>query len=628
MIGIKKDLDYRQDIQGLRGLAVLAITIFHINWKWLPGGFLGVDVFFVISGFLIFRIIQSEIDRGSFSLIQFYTNRIKRIFPALFVVCAVCALLTFIYSLPSETVVFGKSLIATLAYVSNIYFYLETNYFYTGPGTSPLLHTWSLAVEEQYYIFLPLLLLAINKKFPSKLLSIAVVSLILLTAISFALSELSSTFAFYSLPSRGFQFIAGAVTALTVPIIPPSKKLATTLLFAGLTGLAACAVSLNGYFYSTFTSASLATLCAVLIIFSGGSAHNVSKYLLTNPALLYLGKISYSMYLWHWPIITFYTTAFNPTPNTAERITLLIASIVAGHFSWQFIEQPFRHQNNSASPRKTLILATTCTILFSSVGGLYVIMNGLPDRLTPEQQYIDSYVGYANADHHFGGCFTSSSGSFQDDIDPDTCIQIDENKKNYLLLGDSHAAHFYSALKSQLSSTSVSHVTASGCRPLIPTTGDKKCVQLIKHALDDTIKSHTFDKIIISGLWGKEDHLKLIDTVHYLSQYSPEIIVLGPIITYRQSLPKLIIRASGKPDPELWIAKSNFHQERGELDKKFSETLTFSNAIYISLIEELCNDSTCKTTSNNGSPMQFDHGHLTHDGAIDIINNLINKDIL
>lgn len=473
MNSLKNSLDYRHDIQGLRGLAVLAISIFHIDWKWLPGGFLGVDIFFVISGFLIFRIIQSEINAGSFRLVQFYSNRIKRLFPALFVVCAACTIFVSLYSLPSETIVFGKSLIATLSYVSNIYFYLETNYFYTGPGTSPLLHTWSLAVEEQYYIFLPLLLLLINKKFPTKLLSIAIVSLVLLTALSFILSKLSSTFAFYSLPSRGYQFLAGAVAALLLPLAPPCKKTASMLLIIGLAGITACAVNLNGYFYSTFTSSALATLFTVMAIFSGHSAHNVSKHLLSNPILVYLGKISYSMYLWHWPIVVFYTTAYNPTPDTAQKLMMLFASIAAGHISYQLVEQPFRHQQNNASPRKTFITATFCTALFSLIGGFYILTNGFPDRLTPYQQHIDSYIGYAHTEQNFGACFLSSSTNTNIAADPDICLKIDKQKKNYLLIGDSHAAHFYSALSSQLPDVAISHMTSSGCRPLIPVTGEK-----------------------------------------------------------------------------------------------------------------------------------------------------------
>jgi peptidoglycan/LPS O-acetylase OafA/YrhL len=295
-------LKYRPDIDGLRAVAVLSVLAFHIRLRGIQGGFVGVDVFFVISGYLISSIVFSEIAESRYSVIGFYERRIRRIFPALFAMLAVFSVFAVIYLLPAELVAYGKSTLAATASASNFYFWRHSGYF-DSPTSYPLLHTWSLAVEEQFYILFPLFLLLVRKFFPTRLRPSVIVlfcaSLVASAVVVFRYRET----AFYMPYTRAWELLLGTILSLgMLPRLPRAwqRNLAT------LAGIGLIAFSI--LFYTErmlFPGLSALAPCvgSALIIGAGESGSSLIGKILSWRPIVFIGLISYSLYLWHWPVI-------------------------------------------------------------------------------------------------------------------------------------------------------------------------------------------------------------------------------------------------------------------------------------------------------------------------------------
>lgn len=339
-------MHYRKEIDGLRAIAVLPVMFFHAGFNGFSGGFLGVDIFFVISGYLITSIILKQKEAGTFSLATFYERRIRRIFPALFFILLVCLPFAWLWLLPHELKDFGQSLMAVSIFVSNIFFWQESDYFAADAEMIPLLHTWSLAVEEQYYLLFPLLIIILWPIFKGKANKLSVFFLLVAIA-SLAFSEWAwrhyPEANFYLLPSRAWELLAGVLAALYLFQRKPEGNQAISLL-----GLAMILGSI--FFLSNkLPFPSLYTLIpvtgTVLIILFASHATWVGK-LLSTPALVGIGLISYSAYLWHQPIFVFARLqSFQELPAW-QFLVLIVLTLILAFLSWKFIEQPFRNRQN------------------------------------------------------------------------------------------------------------------------------------------------------------------------------------------------------------------------------------------------------------------------------------------
>lgn len=338
---------YRPDIDGLRAIAVLGVVLYHAGSDTFSGGFVGVDVFFVISGFLITRLINDGIQRGSFSFSHFYVRRARRLFPALFFTLSLTLIFASFIFLPQHLERFGGALLHSILSVSNFYFWSESGYFDTGAHLKPLLHTWSLSVEEQFYLFWPsifYLLVTSTKK------NIAPVFIFITGIISFYLSVLwvknDPTAAFYLAPFRVFEFAIGAIMVWLVDC-PPKRKYFLEPIF--LIGMALILYPIFTYTPETpfpGKNALIPCIGTALLIYSG-----TAKYggrLLNNRLAVGIGLISYSLYLIHWPVIVFYKYYFvRPRLGPLSASAIIVISIIGATLMYFFVEKPFR----SATPQ-------------------------------------------------------------------------------------------------------------------------------------------------------------------------------------------------------------------------------------------------------------------------------------
>lgn len=332
---------YRPEIDGLRALAVLPVLLFHAGFSWAAGGFVGVDIFFVISGFLITGIILEDLRAGKFSIANFYERRARRILPALFAVCLATIPFAWAWMLPQEFTSYARSLVASVLSVSNFLFWKEAGYFAAANELKPLLHTWSLAVEEQYYLIFPLLLAFLTRR------GLALLGIGALALISFGLTQVLSrtdpAANFYLLPSRFWELGAGALLAMAMPRLRTGRT-DGALALAGLALIIGSIVLVDGNrpYPGWWTVPAVAGTAMVIAFANAGTFANS---LLSLRPVVFIGLISYSTYLWHQPLFAFARIRLMGNVSPLTFGLLIAVALLLGYLSWRFIEAPFRNRN-------------------------------------------------------------------------------------------------------------------------------------------------------------------------------------------------------------------------------------------------------------------------------------------
>lgn len=611
--------NFRWDIQGLRAIAVLAVVIFHLSPVRLPGGFIGVDIFFVISGYLIIGFIWRDLNNGTFSLLNFYSRRVKRLFPAYFVAILATSVAAYYLLLPEETVTYAHSLVSSLFYLSNFYFYLKSSYFDSELQLSPLLHTWSLSVEEQFYIVFPLFLIAVYRISAKRI----VIALSVLAFLSFILSEImvrnDESFAFFASPSRFWQFITGGLVSIYAKKIKIHTILRDSLGLAGMLMIFYCLFAYHDNIPFPGVNAVLPTFATALVIISGSSKGIIYRILSIKPCR-FIGDISYSLYLWHWPVIIFYKLGVNSSLAKADKTELfglLFISIFLGYLSWRFVENTFKRFTISRNSFRPILISSSVSLVFGAMA--FLARDGLPYRFSDQQLRYSAYLKYDTGGYREGSCFLSSNFHDFHAFDQKQCVAFKRNTRNYLLLGDSHAAHWYSALAEiKKSNGSITQVTSSGCKPTFMSGGKKYCTDLIRWALKYLVKAYPFDAIILSARWKKDDLPALKKTLSRLIPSTRNIVVLGPIIEYDLPLPRLLaLHKSGE------IKRFRHYREIKKLDDYFQQQLSHLPVKYISVLNTICpSPDHCMVTTPNDIPLQSDYGHLTHMGALALLHKM------
>jgi peptidoglycan/LPS O-acetylase OafA/YrhL len=437
-------MNYRREIDGLRALAVLPVILFHAGFETFSGGFVGVDVFFVISGYLITTIILAELEQGKFSIVNFYERRARRILPALFLVMLVCIPFAWFWLLPSDMKDFSQSLVAVSLFVANIFFWLESGYFAPAAELKPLLHTWSLAVEEQFYLLFPVFLMFFWKF--GRTFILVMFSLIFLLSLAIAdwASYVMPSAAFYLLPTRGWELLIGSFAAFYFrnPRRPITGKILGEV--GGLLGVILICLAIFIYTKNTpFPGlyALVPTLGALLIILFANQKNYVGRFL-GNKFFVGLGLISYSAYLWHQPLFAF---ARHKGITDADYFVFLILSFVSlllAYVSWKFVETPLRNKQKF-SRASIFTLGGGGIILFVVLGSYGVSNNGFVWRF-PVYTEVLSKLQWSEENNITQDCKSLFGGDQYCRITNPTVAPTD------ILIGDSHANHFFPGLSHYL----------------------------------------------------------------------------------------------------------------------------------------------------------------------------------
>ncbi|MEZ2299830.1 acyltransferase family protein [Variovorax sp. RCC_210] len=422
---------YRPDIDGLRAIAVGSVVLYHAFPKALLGGFVGVDIFFVISGFLITTIILQSLAAGDFSYRDFYARRIRRIFPALIVVLLTTLLVGWYMLLSDEFAELGKQTVGGAAFVANLVFWGESGYFDTAAETKPLLHLWSLGIEEQFYIFWPLLLgLAWRKRWPivRVVLAVAVISFLVNVTTVHPLPAAS----FYSPASRFWELMVGGILAcmrLKAPAPNVWRSHVQSVLGVGLIVLGLVMIRSNKAFPGWW--ALLPTLGAVSCIAAGPNGV-LNKYLLSNRVMVWIGLISYPLYLWHWPLLAFVRILeddpLNLNPSFAHRAGALVASVLLAWATYRFVE---RHARNRPGPGTLKALGAGMALLAAL--GAVIFFGVLEPRHNGARLQV---VANATFDADYYGGFKREM------IGDQVAYKVGDGPKRVLFLGDSHMQQY------------------------------------------------------------------------------------------------------------------------------------------------------------------------------------------
>lgn len=454
---------YRPEIDGLRAIAVLPVIFYHAGFGIFSGGFVGVDVFFVISGYLITKIIITERKHDRFSLLSFYERRVRRLFPALFVVLATCMPFAWLFLLPSDLRDFSQSLVAVSIFASNVFFWIKSDYFSTAAELKPLLHTWSLALEEQFYFIFPLFLIAASRRGSR----FVIACLGAVTAASFLTAHIivadRPTTAFFLLPTRAWELSMGAILALKLEQhgrLSVSKATADgmAILGLGLIVFAVLAFDETTSFPSAWTL--FPTLGTALVIVFSSSETNSGR-LLGCRFLAGIGTLSYGAYLWHQPLFAF-VRHFNFGHSSATALLALAAlSFLLAWASWRFVEAPFR-SGQGITRAKTFLFALAGTVCFVTLGLIGHAGGGFSGRYD-----VPAQVSSTLARPTMGlECFDAALAHVRDDW---YCpIGATGSSPSFALVGDSHVLSLSEAFHEAALSVGASGIFlgASGCPPL------------------------------------------------------------------------------------------------------------------------------------------------------------------
>jgi len=605
---------YRPDIDGLRGYAVLAVLFYHVGFGAFGGGYVGVDVFFVISGFLITRLIRDEVDAGSFRFSTFYIRRIRRLFPALIIVLAVTFLFAYALFSPFHLKNFAATFVSAVFSVSNFYFWTESGYFALDAHFVPLLHTWSLSVEEQFYLIWPAVLFWLLTRKGERWV---IMALILSGGLSFALALAfteEQSMIFYMLPFRIFEF---AIGGLLVWLVAYRPRRTYVLEILALTGFLLMAWPMVTYTEETIfpgLNALWPCLGAGLLIYAG-QAPRLGLFL-NNRLMVGIGLISYSLYLIHWPVIVFYRYRHVEDLTFLDQAAVILISLFLAMLSYRWIEQPFRRgaRDRRAWPPARFGTAAAALALLASLPAAGVLGSaGLPGR--PEPALRNAVSVDFDAER-------IKTWRYLGDHGQDAPFQ--ESTTNVLIIGDSHAKDMFNALSLNkerfagfdfamlnLDDRCFSNFSAH------PVNSDRRqldCRERTKAFIESPLLARS-DLVLVSTKWSRDPILYLPDLKDFLDGRGLSLAILGNTAEFFD-VPTLVYKHDALEGLERYVAN---HRDRtvDKLNRDLEHAAKMLNVPYFDKTGLVCaKDRTrCDVLDRDGQILFFDYGHWTMVGA-------------
>jgi len=638
---IDRKIPYRADIDGLRAIAVLSVIGYHLSPRRMSGGFVGVDIFFVISGFLISSIIYQELESRNFSLVGFYVRRIRRIFPALFVVLVFVCLAGWFILLPSDFVLLGKQIIGGSAFVANFVLWQQSGYFAQEATQQPLLHLWSLGVEEQFYLGFPLICLIFYRaksrwSLPVAFLVIALASMVVNVCIVARYSDA----AFFLPFSRLWELFLGAGLSLIrmrghqlLWTGLRSSMLRNWIGFLGMGLLSGAILGINQSDRFPGWWALLPTIGAALLIAAGPSSWLNRRVLSYNP-VVFVGLISYPLYLWHWPIFTFIQSANRNgmlvLPKLIQYLIVLAGSFVLAYLTYCFIELPIRQVKERKQRRRGALRLLGCTAMTGVFGFLVVAKGGFPSRLPAAVVALDHDFRTQEAESMRDGTCLLRPNQSASSFSPD-CLDPPSGRADQRLVfvwGDSHAADLIPGFRALQSRTGVrlAQFTASSCEPILGRWVPwRPLCRSINDAVIDRIRILEPDVVVMSASWTTwyidhdpsvdEELQKTIEEVRAAGVR--RVVVVGSAPFWTDRVPALLVReirrnSSGSVPHRLPRRYLTDHDDTAL--KTYSEK---AGAVFVSLFDTLCDRSSCLVTTGDqwNDLLTYDTAHLTEHGS-------------
>lgn len=620
-------MKHRDDIDGLRAVAVVPVVIFHANLGIFSGGYVGVDIFFVISGYLITSILASDLDRGTFSLAKFYDRRVRRIFPALFAVLAASSLAAAALMIPQDLREFAESLIAASAFVANIFFWLNIDYFATQAEFKPLLHTWSLSVEEQFYVFFPLFLWAAFRwrRFVSALILIG-------TACSFALNlygiRNNPDPTFYLTPFRAWELLLGSILALNM--MPRLGTVPANLVAAaGMACIAAAVFTFDRRTPFPGEAALVPCLGAFAIIWAGMASDRgtlIGRCLTARP-LVFIGRISYSLYLWHWPILVFYTLLHPAGVSPLETCLLLGLILVVSVLSWRFIELPFRQHRPDSRTMRTVGWGVSAVTLAAIIAIPVVLSRGLPMRFGASQLHMLD-AAFASIDQN-NAVMSEQTRKF---VTPNKAPVLPPGTTaGVLIWGDSHATSLVPALVGGAQDSSkqlgVRIATMRSCRPLVgyATRGQSSACHAFNAAVASYLSDSAEQAVVIAGRWADIPTASsrptevpafvsaLTASIDAALSGGKRVFLVGPVPEAGFDVPRYLVTQVDERGATIDISDQVGRIE--EIEAILAQVASSTGVPLILPRPALCDSTNSCTIYRDGEAMYFDSHHLTAYGA-------------
>lgn len=623
-------LHHRKDIDALRALAVLAVIGFHFFPSYFRLGFLGVDLFFVISGYLITKMLQDQLLKNRFSYVAFYIKRIKRIFPAMLIMMIATSIVAICLLIAPDLIRYSKSQLATLGFIANIYFWRTGGYFSTTDELKPLLHMWSLGVEEQFYLFFPLVLALVMKAFKRPLGQI--LAILLISACSYAgniyiLSIGGANPAFFLLPTRIWQFGIGSIFALLPTLSKEQSSGQANIVLIG--GLILIAINFTVP-PNTLPSATLLSIGAGIILWNNNEKKYALIKLYTIKPIQLIGLCSFSLYLWHWPILVFLKYVYLGDLPTYVLIAALIITFVVSYAGWKYVENPFR---TTASTKGTILFIGALYVMLATTALATIVLSGFPSR---DSRLTNAISAAVDSNYRCPPSTYQAYGASR------ACL-IGESgvAPTIALLGNSHAQMYAPALNKQLIKNHQAGliIPLNGCLPTLDLNISLDCLAMAKKNYETLAKDSRIEEVIIAMTWYSDDlidgqgvaisdaqfsHRKnsVLSFIDELTKAGKTVYLVGPI-----AIPNFDFASLASRNLKFGEGQIPFSTPRDVFDKKFgfliSDLSSNLKNRFIKPHELLCGQYQCSYADDEGAYFS-DNNHLSSYG-VDKVQDLFKQ---